>query len=249
MQAFAYSNSPWPIRSDIAESFRFTWEKFAEPGTWLSGEQRLQIAQEVRNATTCKLCKSRKDALSPFSIDGEHDGDHTSLSPVLVDIAHRLTTDAARLTPAWLEQNVSEGVSKEAYVEALSVVVSILAIDAFHNTLGFELEVLPAAKSGEPSGYRPPVATLQGAWVPMLSLKDVTKDDADIYEGMPRTANVIAAMSIVPDAVRLLHKQSDAMYLPGNEVINPAANGGRALSRPQIELIAGRVSALNQCFY
>ena len=40
-----------------------------------------------------------------------------------------------------------------------------------------------------------------------------------------------------------------AQYLRPQEVLNPRANGGRALSRAQIELLAGRVSALNQCFY
>ena len=61
--------------------------------------------------------------------------------------------------------------------------------------------------------------------------------------------NVLTAMSVVPDAVRLLRKQSKAMYLDINDVANPTTNGGRALTRPQIELIAGRVSALNDCFY
>jgi len=66
---------------------------------------------------------------------------------------------------------------------------------------------------------------------------------------MQRSANVIAAMSLVPDAVRLLRTQSAAMYLEMSDIGNPASNGDRALSRPQIELIAGRVSAINDCFY
>ena len=26
MEAFAYSNSPWPIRPELPEAFRYTWE-------------------------------------------------------------------------------------------------------------------------------------------------------------------------------------------------------------------------------
>ena len=85
--------------------------------------------------------------------------------------------------------------------------------------------------------------------MPTVALEKVAPSDADMYEGMGRSVNVITAMSLVPDAVRLLRRQSGAMYLEVGDVANPGRNGGRALSRPQIELIAGRVSALNDCFY
>ena len=68
------------------------------------------------------------------------------------------------------------------------------------------------------------------------------------YEGMPMAPNVIAAMSLVPDAVRDLRRLSDVHYISDAQVANPFARG-EVLSRPQIELIAARVSALNECFY
>jgi hypothetical protein len=40
-----------------------------------------------------------------------------------------------------------------------------------------------------------------------------------------------------------------AQYVPIEQVPDPSADPGRALSRAQIELVAGRVSALNECFY
>ena len=250
MQPFAYSNSPWSIRPDLPDAFRYTWDKLSRAGTWLTGEERVQIAQEVRHARSCSLCAARKAALSPFGPQGEHDGEHASLNPSLVDVAHRLTTDASRLTKSWLDGLVEDGVSLETYVEVLSVVVSTIAIDSFHEALGFPLEPLPeSVADGTPSRYRPSGAKDHGAWVPTVVPADVAPDDADIYNHMSRTGNVITAMSLVPDAVRLLRNQSAAMYLEVTDIANPGANGGRALSRPQIELIAGRVSALNDCFY
>ena len=56
-------------------------------------------------------------------------------------------------------------------------------------------------------------------------------------------------MSLVPEAVRMLKRLSSAHYLPMELVPAAGASGGRALDRMQIELIAGRVSALNECFY
>ena len=247
MQAFNYSNSPWPIRDDLIGAFRHTWDKLGHAGTWLTAEERIAVAREVRNTRACSLCHERKSNLSPFSADGEHDGDHRSLSPVQVDVAHRLTTDASRLTESWLRDCIDAGLSDAAYVEILSVVVSTLAIDSFHQALGFEAEPLPEAAAGEPTRHRPKGTKAGTAWVPMVGLADVDPEDADMYGGVRRTGNVITAMSLVPEAVRLLQVQSGAMYV--EDVADFASSGGRALTRPQIELIAGRVSALNDCFY
>ena len=257
MQAFSYSNSPWTIREDLAAAFRHTWDKFAHAGTWLDAAQRVAIAQEVRNARNCTLCQARKSALSPFAGEGNsedtpeepHDGDHGLLSNLQVDVAHRLTTDASRLTETWLQSQLQNGLTEEEYVEILSVVVSTLAIDSFHHTLGFEPEPLPDSKPGKPSGHRPANTRAGIAWVPMVAVSEVAEADADMYAGLSRSANVITAMSLVPEAVRLLNVQSNAMYLSFNDIADPSKNGGRVLSRPQIELIAGRVSALNDCFY
>ena len=253
MQAFSYSNSPWAIREDLAAAFRHTWDKFAHAGTWLDAAQRVAIAQEVRNARSCRLCQTRKSALSPFASAGTpedpHDGEHGPLSDLQVDVVHRLATDASRLTEAWLQHQLQNDLTQEEYVEILSVVVSTLAIESVHHTLGFEPEPLPDSEPGEPSRHRPANAQAGIAWVPMVGVSEVAEADADMYAGLSRSANVITAMSLVPEAVRLLNEQSSAMYLSFNDVADPSKNGGRALSRPQIELIAGRVSALNDCFY
>jgi hypothetical protein len=59
---------------------------------------------------------------------------------------------------------------------------------------------------------------------------------------------VIRAMSVAPDEVRTLGDLSAVHYLPMADVPNPRASRGH-LTRPQMELVAGRVSALNGCFY
>ena len=59
----------------------------------------------------------------------------------------------------------------------------------------------------------------------------------------------LRAMSLVPDAVRCLNEQSRAYYMPVADVADPSTNGGKTLTRQQIELVAGRVSLLNECFY
>ena len=62
-----------------------------------------------------------------------------------------------------------------------------------------------------------------------------------------RAPNVIRALSLVPDEVRGLKELSAAQYVPLKALFDLRA--GRAIDRSQIELLAGRVSALNECFY
>ena len=46
-----------------------TWSQLGLPGTWWTGAQRIAMAAETRAARECPLCRSRKKALSPYSID------------------------------------------------------------------------------------------------------------------------------------------------------------------------------------
>jgi len=45
----------------------------------------------------------------------------------------------------------------------------------------------------------------------------------------------------------VLRRSTDAHYVPLAQIPDPTFH--RALGRPQMELVAARVSALNQCFY
>ena len=69
-------------------------------------------------------------------------------------------------------------------------------------------------------------------------------EDADLYT-KDRNGNVIRALSLVPDEVRGLIDQSQNFYI--EDLADHTA--GRSITRPQIELIAARVSALNECYY
>ena len=61
---------------------------------------------------------------------------------------------------------------------------------------------------------------------------------------------VLRAMSLVPDAVRWLQLLSSAHYLSmADGQMMDFSRGRGPLSRAQTELVAGRVSAVNECFY
>jgi alkylhydroperoxidase family enzyme len=245
--AFAYEFSPYPIRPDIVSTYQRIWDYLASPGNWYTAAERLAIAQEVRGAHRCALCRRRKQSLAPYSEPGSHDHAGRLAEPV-VEAVHRLTTDSARLKKSWYDGLLEEGLSDAEYVEVVAIVTLLVAVDEFHHALGLPLEPLPDPIPGEPSRYRPPGATAPGAWVPMVGAEGATGAEADLYADAARSAHVLMALSLVPDAVRVSHLVLDSLYM-GADVPDGSTNRGRALARPQIELLAARVSAINDCFY
>jgi hypothetical protein len=105
-------------------------------------------------------------------------------------------------------------------------------LDAFAEAVGVDPAPLPQPRPGEPSQQLPTGLGDIGAYVPAL----------DPFPG----ANVARALSLVPDANRLFRTVSVPAY---------SAAGfadlvwDTPLSRPQVELVAARVAAVNECFY
>jgi hypothetical protein len=244
MPPFDYAALSLPIPDTMRSAHRRAWERLAAPGAWWTGAEKVAIAAEVRAARACALCRERKAALSANAVSGEHAASD-ALPAAAVEAAHRIASDPGRLTRAWYEKTLAAGLSDGHYVELLGVVVTIVNLDALHRALGVAPEPLPAPRAGEPSRVRPPAAQ-EGAWVPLLALDSA--EARALFEGRPRVPNVVRALSLVPDMVRQLKELSEAHYLRMDDVLDPRARM-QALSRPQMELIAGRVSALNECFY
>ncbi len=235
------------VRSDLLEAYRRAWGRLARPGTWWTGAERVALAAACRAARDCALCAERKAALSPFAVEGEHAGEaQTALLPEVVDFVHRVTTDATRLSKGYVEKLLAGGLSPERYVEALGVVVQVLSIDRADEALGLPLEPLPAPAAGEPSRQGPKSVVPGAGFVPWLDTADLG-DDADLFHGLPQVPNVLRALSLVPAELRGAMELSEAQYLPPHEMMSFERDG--ALTRAQIELVAGRLSALNECFY
>ena len=253
MGAFAYSDSPYPIRADLCKEYRLAWQRIAEPGTWWSGAQRVDIAAETRVAVSCEYCRERKAALSPYALKGAHQHSAEArgeLSDVVIDAIHRIVTDSSRLSKLFVEKAGEGGLSEEQYVEMVGVVVLVLSIDEFHRGLGLELEPLPEPVGGEPSRYRPAQEQLDTntGYVAMLNGDGAVGQESDLWRP-GEWANVLRALTLVPNAYREWRAVGDVQYLSGRQIMDYQGDTGRALDRMQIELVAGRVSSVNECFY
>ncbi len=234
---FAYRQANWPILERIREAHIRSWERLAAPGEWWSGAERISIAAESRRASAL--------------VDGSPDPGPgpVSLPEAATFAVHKLVGDLPNVSRDWYEQTIrAEGMSDARYIELLGVVAHIWSVDEFHRALSLELEPLPDPIAGAPTQRRPVGLADHGSWPPTLAAEDLAESEADIYDGQSGAANVREAMSLHPDSVRWLSDLFDAHYLSWVE-IGGEQESFRVLTRPQRELVAARVSALNECFY
>jgi hypothetical protein len=236
-----YEDSPARVRDDLEEAHRRVWQRMASPGSWFTGAERVAIADETRRARECAVCKERKEALSPFAVDGEHESAGV-LPDVVADVAHRVSTDPGRLTRNWFDQAAAAGLEDDRYVETVAVVSTTVGVDMFCRAIGVPLRPLPDPVDGRPTGNRPAGAKDEGCWVATLP------NGNELYQGTS-LPYVVRAFSLVPDEVRGIIDLLRVQYVTVDKVMDPAHEPGRAISRAQMELIAARVSAVHDCFY
>jgi hypothetical protein len=234
------------VREDIQNSHHRILDALRRPGAWLTGCERRNIAKESRNALDCPLCRERKAALSPEHVRGDH-ATVTDLPQHVVEVIHRIRTDSGRLSRSWFEKRLSSGIEVETYVEIVGIVTLLAGIDCFCKAIGLAPFPLPEVIDGEPSRHRPAGTRDDVAWVPMLMPEDATGPEADLYPDLPMVPNIARALSLVPQQARLLQDWTASHYVDLAQLQNPML--GRDLDRVQIELVAARVSALNECFY
>ena len=230
-----YDACTLPLRPELVAAHETAWHAIAGPGTFWTGAERISIVEEARHALACELCTARKAALSPASVRGAHTS-LGQLSDAAVEAIHMIRNDPGRLTRRWVDAVLAAGLSREAYVELVGVMNTATIIDGFARGIGLEPAALPPPKAGEPARVANDKVVDVGGWVPVLAV-----EDGEGIGGMPSAPMIGRAMGLVPEAITLFISVVRAHY---NLAAFPCD-----LSRPQIELIAARVSAINECFY
>jgi len=235
------------VRADLVESHERAWGWLAKAGTWLESSKRLAVAAEVRNALDCPTCKEAKEALSPNTAKGAH----TSLgvlSDAEIDVIHRIVNDSGRTSESWCRDAIDEGgIGDGPFVEIAGIVAMVMIMDTVKRGLGLPFDDLPDAEDGEPTRYVSTGAKRQAAWVPIIEPEDVTESDKPLYPN-DKVGYIYRSLSSVPDSMRAYWDLASEHYLPG-QYVHQFGVSIRAIARPQIELLAARVSAIHLCAY
>ncbi len=223
MTSFEYNAFRSTPRAEILEAHREAWRRIAGPGSWWTGEERLALAHIARAA--------RAQRTDPPWLRKAIEPPDTPLPEAAIEACRRIAVDAHQLERRGCEQVVSQ-LGDAAYVELVAVVAIVTAVDSFAEALGSDLESFPTARAGEVDRARPAGLGDIGAWVEMT----------DPWKG----PNVSRALSLAPHDAACFFQLVTAMYAFTDFV---RLVWDRPLTRPQIELVASRVSAVNECFY
>ena len=122
---------------------------------------------------------------------------------------------------------------EEVYTELVGIAATAAVVDTFAFALDDRDATIEPAVDGAPAQRRPENVGDVGAWVAQ-SLA-VTN------------ANVSRSLSLVPVTNAAWIGSVQAMYSRGEEFFD--LEWKRALSRPQVELVAARTTAELECFY
>ncbi|HEY7627352.1 MAG TPA: alkylhydroperoxidase-related (seleno)protein [Ilumatobacteraceae bacterium] len=220
------------VRPDLTAAHRQAWDSLGTPGTWWNGHQRVELAATAVAALTVD------EPLPPWTAPSTVDGvlPANPAAPLIAhDAMYRIATHAGTITEPWFER-VSGELGDLAYVELVAIACTVAAVTTFRGAAGLPRWELPEPADGEPSRVVPPDLVPAGLnWVRVTSPADAI-------------AAVVQAFTSVPAENERLWTLAAAQYIPNTEMVDPHWTRG-SLSRPQMELVAARISQLRECFY
>ncbi len=214
------------VGKEIIDSFEVIWDHLGQAGSWWTGPQRIAIAEHVRRSDPRPLW-DKAPSLGTLSDSAEGE-----LSNFEMGVVERVTVEPSSINREMYTQIV-ERIGEDKYAELAALVSQIVPIDHLHDALGIEREKLPIATNGDMAMERPEGLVSDVGFLPTLP-----------SEGLPHVA-VALSLALADNARRMLLVR--AMY--SGQSFGEMVWTHRSLSRPQIELVAARTSALNECFY
>jgi hypothetical protein len=236
-----YDDAAVQVPAPLATFHASEGASFVAAGTWLTGEERSAVVRYARQArATAGLAKAANDVgPAPESV----------LPQALLDFVAVLAVAPQRFTRDVYAQALSAGITDVEYDEVVGLVSRVVNLDVFAHGLGAAPCTLPAADDVEPTFERPAGAVDDGAWVPTLPTGPAGGDAGKALYGDNMQPFIYRALSLVPSEARSIIEGGNLQYLTLDHFFDFDYSLYPELSRSQVELIAGRVSAFNECFY
>lgn len=199
-------------------------EQLRRSGTWWDAEQLGLIARRARDGFAQRANPPWMREL-PAEVAG--------LPSAALAVIDKIATDPGSVDRAWAHEQI-DVLGDGSYVELVGITAVAVMVHMYADCANETVVPLgdPADDAGVPSRLRPDGLGDIGAHVEMLEPFDY--------------ANVSRALSLVPSANLAFYTLVRPMY---SEAGFDELVWETPLSRPQVELVASRVAALNECFY
>ena len=235
-----YADSKYPVREDVAELHAEQFNRLGAPGTWGTAAQRIAIVNEARKAGYEAGVVEKPD-----NAGAEPD---VPLPEVVKRVVHRMALAPKDMNQNFYNDAISDGLADVEYVEILGLLARFTCFDVFARGIGVPLRPMPEPQSGEPSQERPAEAVQEKAWVPTIPAGPDGGEFGLALFG-PWQPYIMRGISLVPDEYRQHHALEEVQYMPSKNFMEFDYQHHEGLSRPQAEIVASRVSVLNECFY
>lgn len=235
-----YADSDYPVRQDLADAHAAQFQRFARAGTWGTAAQRLAVISEARQA-----------GIDAGLLEAPADGGATSdveLPQPVRDVIRTLAVDCPNFDMSTYQAALDAGLSDPEFAEMVAIVSFIVNLDVYARGIGVELRPFAAPQPGNPSREIPVEAVLEQAFLPTIPNPPEGGALAKELYG-PFKPYIMRALSIVPDEFRAHIELEQAQYVLLPKIMDFEYNHHEGLTRPQVEVVAGRVSAINDCFY
>ena len=237
-----YPDSELTIRASLDAAHQKTIMSFSAPGRWWSAKQRVAIVAAARDAR----CEA---GLQDQSVQDPSAG---VIPPAAEAVARRVAVSTNDLDRGFYDQAITDGLSDAEYCEIVGVVARASNVDVFARGIGVPPRKLAQAGEEQPSRVRPEILLDEGAWTKTIPGGRRGKQEAmDTYgtnavEGAPF---IYRALSLVPEEAQDLIALGASQYVEIANFMDLNFTYEPTISRQQVELLAARVSAINECFY
>ncbi|MBO6782926.1 MAG: hypothetical protein JJ899_06600 [Alphaproteobacteria bacterium] len=237
-----YHDTAFPVREDLEAAHDDQFDRFAGAGTWGTAAQRLAVIAEARKAGIDAGLLEAPD-------DGGAESPTGDLPKMVREVIHTLAATPKDFDMSTYETAREAGLSDPEFAELVAIVSFAVDLDVYARGIGVPLRPFREPRKGSPTREVPDEAVPQEAFVPTIpNVPDCGEFGTELYGGHFKPY-IMRALSLVPDEYRAHVALEQAQYnpLPKVPVVEYCHHEG--LTRPQVEIVAGRVSALNDCFY
>ncbi|MEM7540407.1 MAG: hypothetical protein AAF384_02350 [Pseudomonadota bacterium] len=237
-----YENSNFPIGPETETVHTEELATFSQPGVWFDGAERRSIAQAARRA---RIAAGIQGANT--TSDAEHDDG-------LIDETMRLVIDAIAARPMAITEDlfddaIADGLSEGRYVEIAGICARLANLDDVARGLNIDTGALLPAQQGEPSRETPSVLKDEGAWAKTIPSSGGGPEGEALYGGNEMQPFIYRSISQIPPEAKRQMITGDLQYLSLENFMDFNYSAHPSLTRAQVEILSGRVSAFNECFY
>ncbi len=238
-----YGDSEYPVDEALQAIHEAQLDSLGGPGVWFTGSQRVALVEEVRAARIEAGVQETVGAPAPVS-------DGADLSDTAKHVAREAALSPGTFVREFYEEAVRDGLTDAEYVEIVGIVGRLVNFDVVARGLGIGPRAIGVSGGDNPSRRRPHTAIAEGAWVDTVPAGPSGGDAArEMYGDAKMVSFIFRGMSLAPSE-NLAHMELDeAQYLPARHFAEFDYQQHEGLTRPQVEVVAGRVSAINECFY